>query len=83
MAHFAKINENNIVEQVIVVANEVLLDDDGIEQEAIGAQFCADTFGGNWIQTSYNNNFRKGFAFVGVAYDPILDTFLIPELETE
>lgn len=83
MAHFAKINENNIVEQVIVVANEVLLDDDGIEQEAIGAQFCADTFGGNWIQTSYNNNFKKGFAFVGVAYDPILDTFLIPELETE
>jgi hypothetical protein len=83
MAHFARINENNIVEQVIVVANEVLLDDDGIEQEAIGAQFCADTFGGNWIQTSYNNNFRKGFAFVGVAYDPISDTFLIPELEAE
>jgi hypothetical protein len=83
MAHFAKINENNIVEQVIVVANEVLLDENGIEQEAIGAQFCTDTFGGTWIQTSYNGNFRKGFAYVGVAYDPILDTFLIPELETE
>jgi hypothetical protein len=83
MAHFARINENNIVEQVIVVANEVLLDENGIEQEAIGAQFCADTFGGTWIQTSYNGNFRKGFAYVGVPYDPILDTFLIPELETE
>ena len=83
MAHFAKINENNIVEQVIVVANEVLLDENGIEQETIGAEFCADTFGGNWIQTSYNNNFRKGFAFVGVAYDPTSDTFLIPELEAE
>lgn len=83
MAHFAKINENNIVEQVIVVANEVLLDENGIEQEAIGAQFCADTFGGTWIQTSYNGNFRKGFAYVGVSYDPILDTFQIPELETE
>jgi hypothetical protein len=83
MAHFAKINENNIVEQVIVIANEVLLDDDGIEQESIGAQFCADTFGGTWVQTSYNGNFRKGFASVGVGYDPIADIFLIPELETE
>ena len=83
MAHFARMNENNIVEQVIVVANEVLLDENGIEQEAIGAQFCADTFGGTWIQTSYNNNFRKGFAYVGVPYDPILDIFVVPDLETE
>lgn len=83
MAHFARINENNIVEEVIVIANEVLLDDDGIEQETIGAEFCGDTFGGTWIQTSYNNNFRKGFAFVGVAYDPILDIFLIPEIDRE
>jgi hypothetical protein len=81
MAHFARINEHNIVEEVIVVANEVLLDEDGIEQESIGVEFCADTFGGTWIQTSYNGNFRKGFASVGIAYDPIVDEFVIPEVE--
>jgi hypothetical protein len=45
MAHFAKI-EDGIVRQVIVINNEVLKDENGIEQESIGAQFCADTFGG-------------------------------------
>ena len=75
MAHFAKINENNIVEQVIVVANEVLLDENGIEQESIGAQFCAETFGGTWIQTSYNGNIRKNYAGIGFTYDPVADHF--------
>jgi hypothetical protein len=78
MAHFAKIDENNIVTQVIVIANDVLLDENLIEQESIGAQFCADTFGGTWIQTSYNGNFRHGFASVGITYDPINDVFVIP-----
>lgn len=57
MAHFAKIIDN-VVCQVIVVQNEILLDENGIEQESIGAQFCADLFGGEWIQTSYNGNRR-------------------------
>jgi hypothetical protein len=83
MAHFARINESNIVEEVIVIANEVLLDDDGIEQEAIGAQFCADTFGGTWVQSSYNNNFRGCFAGIGLPYDPIKDEFIGPEVPTE
>ena len=48
MAHFAKI-ENDTVTQVIVINNEVLLDSNNVEQESIGAQFCADTFGGTWI----------------------------------
>lgn len=78
MAHFAKINENNIVTQVIVIANDILLDENLIEQESIGAKFCADTFGGTWIQTSYNNNFRQVFASVGTTYDPIQDVFVIP-----
>jgi len=64
MAHFARI-ENGIVRQVIVVNNEVILDDDGIEQESVGAKFCADLFGGKWIQTSYNGNFKGKFAGVG------------------
>jgi hypothetical protein len=79
MAHFARI-ENNIVQQVIVINNEVLLDENGIEQESIGAQFCADTFGGEWVQTSYNGNFRGKFAGAGMKYDPIKDEF-DPEIE--
>ena len=57
MAHFAQIDENNIVTQVIVVHNNELLDN-GIEVEAKGIAFCQSLFGGNWVQTSYNANFR-------------------------
>jgi hypothetical protein len=78
MAHFAKINTYNIVEQVIVVNNEVLLDENNVEQESIGKQFCLDTFGGNWIQTSYNGNFRGRYAGPGMIYDADKDEFLFP-----
>jgi hypothetical protein len=80
MAHFAKI-EDGIVRQVIVVNNEVLKDKNGVEQESIGAQFCADTFGGTWVQTSYNNNFRGTFAGTGMKYDADLDIFGHPIVE--
>jgi hypothetical protein len=75
MAHFAKI-EDGIVCQVIVVNNEVLKDINGIEQESIGAAFCADTFGGTWVQTSYNANFRGKYAGTGNKYDAELDKFV-------
>lgn len=75
MAHYAKI-ENGIVREVIVIANEVLLDADGVEQESIGAQFCADTFGGEWVQTSYSGKFRGQFAGLGMIYDAEKDEFL-------
>lgn len=78
MAHFAKL-ENGIVETVIVVANEILLDDEGIEQESIGVQFCHDTFGGNWVQTSYNGNFRGRYAGTGMKYNPETDEFEVVE----
>lgn len=81
MAHFAKI-ENGIVQEVIVINNEVLLDENGIEQESIGSQFCTDTFGGTWVQTSYNNNFRGQYAARGMTYDPIADIFKIQIEET-
>jgi hypothetical protein len=68
MAHFAKI-ENGVVRQVIVVSNDVLKDSNGIEQESIGAQFCQDTFGGTWVQTSYNANFKGKYAGVGDLWD--------------
>ena len=82
MAHFARI-ENNVVQEVIVVNNEVLLDENGVEQESIGAQFCADTFGGEWKQTSYNNNFRGKYAGMGMIYDPVADEFKYPEIAEE
>ena len=68
MAHFAKI-EDGVVRQVIVVNNEVLLDENNVEQESIGAKFCTDTFGGEWVQTSYNANFRGKYAGVGDQWD--------------
>ena len=80
MAHFARL-ENGIVVEVIVIANEVLLDENGIEQESIGVEFCHDTFGGNWIQTSYNSNFRGQYAGVGMEYDSAIDEFKVVEID--
>ena len=82
MAHFARI-EDGIVRQVIVVNNEVLKDDKGVEQESIGAQFCQDTFGGTWIQTSYNANFRGKYAGSGDIYDAENDIFKVPQVTIE
>ena len=85
MAHFAKINSDNIVEQVIVVNNEVLHDDKGVEQESIGVAFCQSLFGAdtNWVQTSYNGSFRGRYAGAGMTYDPIKDEFIAPEAPTD
>jgi hypothetical protein len=76
MAHFAKLNLDNVVEQVIVVNNEVLLDSEGVEQEALGVAFCEELFGGKWIQTSYNGNFRGQYAGIGMIYDSVKDEFV-------
>lgn len=83
MAHFARLDDNNVVTQVIVINNEVLLNSKGIEDEKIGIQFCKDTFGGNWIQTSYNATFRGRFAGLGDTYDPINDQFVIGAIASE
>jgi hypothetical protein len=77
MAHFARV-EDGVVREVIVINNEVLLDENGVEQESIGAQFCADTFGGEWKQTSYNGNFRGKYAGSGDIYDAQKDEFISP-----
>jgi len=68
MAHFCKI-EDGIVRQVVVINNEVITDEKGKEQESLGAKFCAELFGGTWIQTSYNSNFRGKYAGVGDTWD--------------
>jgi hypothetical protein len=79
MAHFAELDENNIVTRVIVVNNTELLDENGIEQEQIGINFCNSLFGGNWIQTSYNGSFRVRFAGNGFYYDSYNDVFVPPK----
>ena len=77
MAHYAKLN-NGKVEQVIVVHNNELLVD-GVEVESKGAEFCTNLFGGEWVQTSYNNKIRKQFAGIGYTYDADLDIFIAPQ----
>ena len=78
MAHFAQI-ENNLVTQVIVVANNEILDELGNESEVIGTQFCTDLLGGTWVQTSYNGNIRKNYAGIGDTYDTTRDAFIAPQ----
>ncbi|CAB4148598.1 hypothetical protein UFOVP537_12 [uncultured Caudovirales phage] len=72
MAHFAEIDENNIVVRVLVV-------DDSLEHR--GADFLANDLGlgGRWIQTSYNNKIRKQFAGIGFTYDEVNDVFILPQ----
>jgi len=79
MAHFAQLDENNVVTQVIVVSNNELLDASGQEREEMGIGFCQRLFGGNWKQTSYNHNFRKRYAGIGYTYNAELDAFVPPK----
>ena len=69
MAHFAEIDENNVVLRVLVL-------DNSIEEE--GADFLANQLGlgGRWIQTSYSGSFRKNFAGIGYSYDESRDAFI-------
>ena len=77
MAHFAKIGLNNKVIEVQSVVNEVLHDSNGVEQEVNGIDFLTKLTGWSiWVQTSYNNNFRKAYAGIGMVYDPIKNKFL-------
>ena len=79
MAHFAKLDENNVVTQVIVVSNRDTSDANGVEKEHIGAAFCERLLGGTWKQTSYNGTMRKRYAGIGFSYNAELDAFIIPK----
>lgn len=81
MAHFVKLDDNNIVIDVIVVNNQTLNDLPFPESESIGIAFLTDWSNGyiNWRQTSYNNNFRKRYAGIGYTYDANLDAFIRPK----
>jgi hypothetical protein len=80
MAHFCRLDENNVVTQVIVVANEDTTDTNGVEVEEIGVAFCKKLLGAetNWKQTSYNNNFRVRYAGISYLYSEELDAFIAP-----
>ena len=70
MAHFAKLDANGIVEQVIVVSNDDIKDNSGTEVESVGISFCQKLMGAgtNWKQTSYNHNMRGNYAGIGYTY---------------
>ena len=72
MAHFAQLNENNVVQQVIVVDNK------HAPTEELGIEYIKNVlkFDGVWLQTSYNNNIRGKYAAVMDIYDPKKDKFI-------
>lgn len=72
MAHWAEIDENNIVIRITVGDNN---DPNGDE----GYQWLVDNLGGTWIKTSYNGNIRKNFAGIGMTYDAERDAFITPK----
>jgi hypothetical protein len=80
MAHFAQLDDNNVVTQVIVVANDELLLD-GVENETKGIMFCKSLLGDDtrWVQTSYNATIRKNYAGIGYTYDPVANHFFAPQ----
>lgn len=83
MAHFARLDENNIVTEVLVVNNSVL---EMPEDEAKGIKWLEDfdTLRGldyaRWVQTSYNGNFRGIYASIGCIYEPDADIFIAPNV---
>jgi hypothetical protein len=79
MAHFAKVNTNNVVEEVLVISNDDIQNLDFPESEPIGQQFIQSLgLEGNWLQTSYNSNFRKNYAGIDFKYDIDIDAFIPP-----
>jgi len=82
MAHWAEIDENNVVISITVGDNN---DPNGDE----GYQWLVDNLGGKWIKTSYNGNIRKRYAYIGGTYSEEHDAFIYPkpfpswELNTE
>ena len=79
MAHFAKLDDNNVVVAVHVVNNDVITVE-GVESEQAGIDFLKELHGGeNWKQTSYNATFRKNYAGKGFIYDTTFDAFIPPQ----
>ena len=91
MAHFAELkamtdptgftsDSHQVVQRVVVVGNDVPTAAGPLGENDMhvdGENWCVNFFkGGIWKQTSYNNNFRKMYAGIGMVYDPVKDKFL-------
>jgi hypothetical protein len=89
MAHFAELDENNVVLRTIVVETRDTSDANGVEKESIGIAFLESLLGGTWKKTSYNTvggthkeggtPFRANYAGIGSIYDPVNDVFYTPQ----
>jgi hypothetical protein len=83
MAHFARVNSENVVIYVTPVSNEMITDENGVEHEEWAFdhlyESIPDSVGDRWIQTSINANFRKHYATVGKIYDESRDAFMAPQ----
>ena len=76
MAHFAELDNDNVVLRVVVVSNDCVPSDEHVD----GETWCINFFkGGTWKQTSYNNNFRKQYAGIGYTYDAAKNKFISPQ----
>jgi len=76
MAHFAELDNNNVVLRVVVVGNDCVPSDEHVD----GETWCINFFGGGtWKQTSYNNNFRKQYCGTGYTYDAAKNKFISPQ----
>lgn len=84
MAHFARIDDGNIVRQVIVISNDDCGGGTFPASEPVGQAFINGphpdclALEGEWLQTSYSGSFRGCFAGIGFSYDPVLDVFVQP-----
>lgn len=81
MAHFAQLDENSVVIQVIVVSNETVNNLPFPQSEPIGIDFCKSLYGENtvWAQTSYNASFRYNYAGIGYTFDATAGAFIPPK----
>ena len=79
MAHFAELDDSNIVLRVIVISNDDIKDKKGKESESIGTALCAEMLGGRWIQASFSGSIRGRFPGVGWHYDSVLNEFFPPK----
>jgi hypothetical protein len=83
MAHFAELDENNVVKRVVVVGNDIPTSNGPLGENDMhvdGEKWCQNFFkGGTWKQTSYNANFRKHYGGLGFTYDSEKDIFISPQ----
>lgn len=83
MAHYARVNSDNIVTYVTPIPNEMITDKNGVEHEEWAYKHLyetiPDSLGDRWIQTSYNHNIRKNYAGLGYTWNETLDAFIPPQ----